>query len=196
MKFGKLTWQNLCFSSELGTRYITIITCLFHVCCLNWILVTLFFYVPGESLGTSQDNRNQDSCSRPEDGPGVLYFAAWFLWHGFWSHFQKHWQSQKVMFWKSNFRYALCHIFSVKSCFSNSLQHMVAVCLKKVVIGKGRIGWKCMKACTACPLEISRRLLSCFWILFQPLQPMNSFLMTPSYFIRFWPALYHWIEFP
>ena len=153
-------------------------------------------YVQGESLGTSQGNRNQDSCCWPENGLGVLYIAAWFLWHGFWSHFQKHRQSQKVMLWITNIcSYALCHIFLLSIGFL-TVYITVAACLRKVVIGKGRIGWKCMKACTACPLEISRRLPSYFWILFQPSPPMNFFPMTPLYFILFWPALYHWIEFP
>ena len=36
-------------------------------------------YVSGESLGTSQGNKNQDSCSWPKNGLGVLYIATWFL---------------------------------------------------------------------------------------------------------------------
>jgi len=55
--------------------------CSFPFCC--WNQVNTVLYVPGESLGTSQDNRNQDCCSWAEDGPGILYIAAWFLWHGF-----------------------------------------------------------------------------------------------------------------
>jgi hypothetical protein len=54
-----------------------IIYCSFLLCC--WNQVNTLPYVSGESLGTSQGNRNQDCCSGAEDGPGVLYIAAWFL---------------------------------------------------------------------------------------------------------------------
>lgn len=49
-----------------------------------FLLLESIFYdilpcVLGESLGTTQGHRKQDSCSWPEDGPGVSYIAAWFL---------------------------------------------------------------------------------------------------------------------
>lgn len=73
---------------------------------------------------------------------------------------------------------------------------MVSACLKREEIGKGRTVWRCMKACSACPLETSRRQRIYFWIQFQLSQLMNFFLMTPSYSTLFSQALYPWIEFP
>lgn len=71
---------------------------------------------------------------------------------------------------------------------------MVTVCVKKVVIGRERIGWK-----YGLPvLHVNSKFqegCQCSWILFQPLHFMNFSLVTLLYFTLFWQPLYRWMEF-
>jgi len=60
---------------KVYNNYNLVISCLL----LESNFDSVLSYVSGESLGTSEGNRNQDSCSWPENGLGVLYIAAWFL---------------------------------------------------------------------------------------------------------------------
>lgn len=156
----------------------------------------------GEGSGATQGNRKQDSCSWAKDGLGFLYTAAWFFLHGFRSYFQEHWESKKVRTCADIFTVpnSLLQLLLLNICIeafdylANDM--LMAGCLRREVIGRGRTVWRCMKACTSCLLEISSRPLICFLILSRLSQLMKSSRMTPSYFTQSLPASYHWIEFP
>lgn len=67
--------------------------------------------------------------------------------------------------------------------------------LKKGVTGRERIGWRCMKGCTACPLVTSRKQQIFSLILSQLLPHMSFSPMILSYFILSLRASLPWTGF-
>ena len=67
--------------------------------------------------------------------------------------------------------------------------------LRQVVIGRGRIALRFMKAYTVWQPETSRRQQSFSWIQYRHLPPMNCFHMIPLFSIQFWQASFRWIGF-